>query len=150
MRRQMELACRLKRPVSFHCRRAWEPLLKALDDLPLPSGFVVHSYSGSPELITEFCKRGGYISFSGSLTRSRNRRAQAACVATPEERLLIETDAPDMSPSIGDNPPETNVSNEPANLVHILQALANYRGQPLDRLAERTMRNARLLFRVDS
>ncbi len=146
---QLTLARRLERLVSIHCRRAWAALLHALDEAgPLPAGFVVHAYSGSPEFVELICARGGYISFSGSLTYPRNRRARACCVAVPEDRLLIETDAPDMIPSIAGRPASDLRRNEPGNLVHVLEAVARCREQSISRIAELTMRNACRLFRV--
>ena len=148
--RQLELARRFERPVSIHCRKAWESLLQGLDRVgPLPAGFVVHAYSGSPEMVPAICERGGYVSFSGTLTRHRNHRAQAACMVVPEDRLLIETDAPDMLPEIpGRQPAPDEPPNEPANLAYVAAAMAQYRAMPLEMVAGLTTDNARRLFRV--
>ncbi len=146
---QLALARRLDRPVSIHCRRAWAAILHELNKAgPLSAGFVVHAYSGSLEFVELLCARGGYISFSGSLTHPRNRRARACCVAVPEDRLLIETDAPDMMPLIAGRPPSANGRNEPGNLVVVLETVARCRERSMSRIAELTMRNARRLFRV--
>lgn len=146
---QLALARRFDRPASIHCRRAWAALLQVLDETgPRSAGFVVHAYSGSPDFIALLCARGGFISFSGSLTHSRNRRARACCVAVPDDRLLIETDAPDMMPSIAGQPPAFKARNEPGNLEFVLEAVARCREQSVSRIAELTTRNARRLFRV--
>jgi len=147
----LELARRLGRPASVHCRRAWSALLDALDRAGgLPAGFVVHSYSGSRELIGPLAARGGHFSFSGSITYPRNRRGRLAAEAVPPDRLLIETDAPDLLPrpaaeaagAAGGEPPP----NEPAHLAHVLLALAEIRRAAPEPLAEQIWKNAARVF----
>lgn len=147
-REQLRLARELHRPISIHCRRAWEPLLGALREAgPLPAGFVVHSYSGSAEQIAPLADLGGFFSFSGSLTWPTNQRSRKAAAAVPEERLLIETDAPDLLPHMPDQPqPAHGEPNEPANLVYVLRELSAARKVPSETLGERLLGNALRLF----
>jgi len=145
---QLDLARRLNRPVSIHCRRAWERLLSVLGSSePLPRGFMIHSYSGGPELVKPLADLGAYFSFSGSITRSGNRRGHRAAREVPADRLLAETDAPDLPPVIhdGDGVIEPAV-NEPSNLRFIIAALADLRASSIEELAELTWNNACRLF----
>ena len=142
---QFALSISLKRPASLHCRRAFGRLLELLPQFGKhPVGFVVHSFSGAAELVAPLEKLGAYFSFSGSITRSGNKRGHAALRAVPADRLLLETDAPDLMPVIAGRVPEG--ANEPANLVHILRAAAELRGTTEDALAALTWTNAQRLF----
>lgn len=139
---QLELAKRLKRPVSIHCRNAWGRLIELLDECGgLPRGMLIHCFGGSAEVATELVKRGGYISFSGSITRPNNRKAGPAIQAVPADRILIETDAPDIMPSTA-----AGDLNEPANLLHVLARAAELRGMGEAELATLTFSNAVRFF----
>ncbi len=142
---QLRLAAGLMRPVSIHCRQAWDALLRVLTAAgPLPRGFVIHSYSGSAEMIPTLVAIGAHFSFSGSITLSHNRRGRASAAAVPSDRLLIETDAPDIPPFIANTGrPDFN---EPRHLVHVLETLAALRNLPCDVLADLTWRNACRFF----
>ncbi|MBN1269067.1 MAG: TatD family hydrolase, partial [Kiritimatiellae bacterium] len=96
-RAQIEIARELGRPLSVHCRRAWDRMLSFLGETGAPpAGIIFHAYSGSPELVRPLVELGGFISFSGSITRSGNKRGHRSAREVPADRLLIETDAPDM------------------------------------------------------
>lgn len=139
---QLELAKRLNRPVSIHCRQAWGRLIELLDQFgELPRGMLIHCFGGSAEVATELVKRDGYISFSGSITRPNNKKAGPAIRAVPDDRILIETDAPDILPATA-----TGTLNEPANLRLVLSRAAELRGAPEEDLAALTFRNAERFF----
>jgi len=141
---QVELALKLGRPVSIHCRNAWEALDKALVQLGrLQRGFVIHSYSGSTETITSLRNSGAFFSFSGSITRPNNRKGRKAAAEVPLDRLLIETDSPDIPPTI---PGRTVAVNEPANLIYVLREIAAIRNMPEEEIASYTWNNACRLF----
>jgi TatD DNase family protein len=143
---QLRLAKELGRPVSIHCRRAWDVMPSLLEGMGgLPAGFVLHSYSGSSELVEPLAKLGAYFSFSGSITYHRNKRGHNAVKAVPLDRLLIETDSPDLMPVIG-AAKNDDMPNEPANLVHVLRKIAELRDMPEDELAELTWKNAERVF----
>lgn len=145
-RAQMAVAAELGRPVSIHCRKAWAALLEVLDELPeLPPGVVVHSFSGSRELVEQLADKGVHFSFSGSITLSGNKRAHRTVPHVPAERLLIETDAPDIPPVI-DGRRDYEHPNEPSLLVHILDRVAELRGAGREEIAGLTTRNAERLF----
>jgi len=138
-RLQMELALDLDRPVSVHIRKAWGALLETLDNLPhLPPAVIVHAYSGGAELVPALAERNVFFSFSGSLTRPGNRRGTAAAVAVPADRLLLESDAPDLAPVQA----PAGRPNEPAFLRHTAETLARLRGLTLEETAALTWTNA--------
>jgi TatD DNase family protein len=139
---QLRLARELNRPVTIHCRKAWGKLLEILKQQGgVPSGGVLHTYSGSAEMVPVFEEMGLYISFSGAITRPGSKRAHRALAAVSPERLLIETDSPDILP-VG----ATGELNEPANLVIIARCVAALLGKSFDEVAELTYKNAERLF----
>jgi len=149
---QLRLAKALERPACIHCRKAWDIILPILDDVGgLPAGFILHSYSGSAELVSPLAAMGAYFSFSGTITWHRNERGRRAVVAVPTDRLLIETDSPDLMPAeavaTGNASPTAMKLNEPCNLVHVLHTVAALRNISVQALADRTWENAcRLLL----
>ena len=149
---QLEIARKFDRPVTIHCRRAWGRLIELLDQFgELPHGMLIHCFGGSAEIASELVRRGAYISFSGSITRPNARKAGPAIRAVPDDRLLIETDAPDILPFSVDEASclvvEDRLINEPANLCHIVAKAAELRGISEERLAELTFNNALRFFR---
>ena len=126
----LELATGRNLPLSIHCLRAWGPLLDCLRKHPLPErGFLLHSYGGSTELVPELVELGAYFSFSGAFLDPRKSKVREAFRAVPLERILIETDAPDMLPPPEGRPldlldPDGRPLNHPANLPAIADGLA--------------------------
>jgi len=147
---QLDLARHLGRPVSLHCRRAFERLVPLLREVgPLPAGFVVHSFSGAQHHIEPLAALGGYFSFSGTITYTRNKRAHRNAASVPAERLLIETDAPDMYPMLAGVAPGSGAEkpvNVPENLVYTATYVARLRGMEVGDLAALTTANAGRLF----
>ena len=140
---QLKLAHKLNRPVSIHCRKAWADLASMLKQYGLPNGGVIHSWSGAPDLVPLFEKAGASISFSGSITHDRNKRGRASAAVVSEERLLIETDSPDIPPRGG-----AEGENEPANLVKIAEKIAELRGKTVEEIGELTYVNACGIFKT--
>jgi len=139
---QLEIARKFERPATIHCRQAWGRLIKLLDEFgELPRGMLIHCFGGSAEIAQELVKRGAYISFSGSITRPNNKKAGPAIRSVPDERILIETDAPDIMPH-----GIAGEYNEPANLRYVLSKAAELRGISEETLAELTFRNAERFF----
>lgn len=149
---QLSLATRLGRPVSAHCRRAWGRMMELLDDHGWPpSGIVFHAYSGGPELVAQLVRRGAFFSFAGTITSDKNVRGREAVAAVPEDRLLAETDAPDMPPVLPEESSWRHLLhhqkiNEPANLVHVVATIDRLRGWPDGQAAAVTARNAETFF----
>ncbi len=123
---QLAIASDRNLPLSIHCLKAWGPLLDILENHPLPArGFLLHSYSGSTELVPQFSKLGAYFSFSGYFLHPRKSKVIETFQTIPKDRLLLETDAPDMLP------PRTYIThpladslNHPGNLATIATAIS--------------------------
>jgi TatD DNase family protein len=141
-REQLALAATHDLPIILHVLRAHDRALAILREVGVPArGGVLHSYSGSPELVPEYAELGLCFSFAGPVTFQGARRPLEAVRAVPIERLLLETDAPDQTPE-----PHRPGRNEPAFLPAIARAVAQARGVPASTLAAETTRNARRLF----
>ncbi len=148
---QLELAARLGRPVVLHGARAWERLAEVLAPFSgrLPA-FVLHGFGGSSEALRRLLALGGRVSFAGTVCAPRAARARAAAAAVPEDRLLVETDSPDLFP-VGGLPAGGALAagaplNQPANLSLVLEEVARLRACPAEALADLTERNARQAF----
>lgn len=141
---QLKLAAEQGRPAAIHCRKAWGRMLEILRaHADFEAGVHIHSFSGSVESLRSVCAMGARVSWSGAVTHPGNRRGQAAVQAVPLNRLLIETDSPDLAPDGAD----TRSVNEPANLPLVLRCIASLRGLPPGELAEIAWSNSCRLFR---
>jgi TatD DNase family protein len=120
----VRLAVSLGLPVLVHCRKAFQRTLRILQDEDAHhTGGIMHAYSGSPEMAREFIRLGFAISISGMVTRDRAVRLHGLVHALPLETLVLETDAPDLTPQRYNGLP-----NQPAFLVETLQAVARIKG----------------------
>lgn len=139
---QLKLAMKYKVPVSLHCRKAWSLMAEILErEGGLPFGGVIHAYSGSGEMVKIYENLGASISFSGSVTKPKNKRVAEAVKQVSPDRLLIETDSPDILPEGADGP-----LNEPAFIRYVLQAVAEKRGEPLEKVAQMTYENSMRIY----
>jgi TatD DNase family protein len=144
-RTQLELARELKRPVSIHCRRAWGKITDILRGYGLfPEGILMHSFSGSVEIMELLQSINAYFSFSGAITLSNNKRAQRMVRAVPADRLLSETDAPDIPPVLPDH--RRAKLSEPAHVRLVVQHIATLRNITATETARITTCNAERLF----
>ena len=141
----LALARDLERPVNIHIRKAWDALLQILKKTgPLKIPGLVHSFSGSAELVKVLVRYNLNISFSGSVTRPGAKKVVTALKAVPEDRILLETDSPDIYPSVPD--PEPHGLNEPKNLPAIAQIAANRAGVPVQDFVRQAYANALGMF----
>lgn len=141
---QLELARAHRLPVLLHVFRAQEAAVRLLERFgPLPAGGVLHSYSGSHELVKRWRKLGFHFSFTGPVTYPGSTRIHAAAREVPDALLLVESDAPDQPPSR-----HRGERNEPARLPLVVEALAALRGETSARLGELTTANAHRLFGI--
>lgn len=151
-RAQLKLARYYQKPAMVHVLRAWDWLMKILkDEKPPAAGLLLHGFGGPADLIEPLIDKNAYFSVAGNILRADKTRAHVAVRKIPADRLLIETDAPDMPPPIQyciqdvktiDGKPR----NEPANLPLILEGIANLRDEPPQRLAEIVSQNADSFF----
>ncbi len=137
---QLELARSLDLPVVIHDREAHGDILTALHARPGVRG-VLHSYSGSAEMVKELCRMGFYISFSGTVTFRNARRVAEAAAVVPESRLLMETDCPYLTPH-----PHRGELNHSGYLSYTNAALAQIRGISPQACAALTAENACRFF----
>ncbi len=137
---QLELAERLDLPVIIHDRDAHGDIFEIILRHPNVRG-VMHSFSGSPEMVREYTRRGWYISFSGTLTFKNAPRVREAAQAVPRERLLVETDCPYLAPH-----PMRGSLNHSGLLVHTIEALAGLWECSVQDAVDVTRRNAETLF----
>jgi TatD DNase family protein len=103
---------------------------------------VMHSFTGSAQGAAECVELGLHISFAGMVTYKKSAALRQVAGEVPAHRILIETDAPYLSP----HPKRGQRPNEPALLVHTAACLAEQRGEPLDAFSRQTTQNARELF----
>jgi TatD DNase family protein len=107
---------------------------------------VMHSFCGSAEAARQFLEWGMYISFAGMVTFKKNHGLRESAAGIPEDRLLVETDSPYLSP----HPCRSQRPNTPALVRYTLQCLAEARGVPEQDLARRTTENALRLFGINA
>jgi TatD DNase family protein len=151
---QLRLAGELRKPVFLHCREAAADLQTALQAaLPsLSAPLVVHCFTGSEEEVVRFLALGPlvHVGFTGWLCDEREGRAEAlarAVQAVPLDRLLLETDAPYLTPrSCGASNKARPRRNEPALLPHVAAAVAAAKGLTYEEVAAATTANALRVF----
>jgi TatD DNase family protein len=151
---QLRWAAENNRPASVHCVRAWHPLLEVLRQTPiLQSGFLLHAYGGSVEMIKPLSDLGAYFSFNTAHIDPRKTRQRAAFRAVPTDRLLVETDAPATPPLAPTytlpNTPDGASLNHPANLAAAYKDLARLREIPLPDLESIVAHNFKRLFKSE-
>jgi TatD DNase family protein len=140
---QLRLSAKLNRPVSIHCRKAFGRMLGILKEhSDIRISGAIHSYSGPPDLVPAIINAGLHISFSGSLTFPNSKRAHASAAIVPADRLLVETDSPDIKP-FGC----ASFVNEPANIVFVIEKLAEIRKVSVEEIELCCWENAKRLFR---
>ena len=139
----LELAGRLDKPVSIHCRECEEELIAHLRGWAKPIRGVLHSFCGTLDQAEAFLEIGLHLSFAGMLTfanKSLDPLREAARHA-PLDRILVETDSPYLSPH-----PMRGKHNEPGRVAITAGKLAEVREITHAELAEATTRNAQRLF----
>lgn len=138
---QLAIALQRNLPVSIHCLHCWGTMLDVLRNNELPQcGFLLHSYGGPKEMLYDFLELGAYFSLSGYFLHERNQGRRDLFSTLPEDRLLIETDAPEM-------PLPGQARSQPDDLLAIYEAMTTIRGMKLAVLCELIESNAYRLFR---
>lgn len=141
-RKQMELANKLGVPVIIHDREAHGDCMEVVNAFPDVKG-IFHSFSGSAEMATELVKLGWYISFSGPVTYKNAKQPKEACKVVPSDRILIETDAPYLTPV-----PHRGELNRSTYMYFTALTIANERGVSIEEIEKITNENARRIFRI--
>ena len=143
-RRQLRLAGDLGLPVLIHCRRAFQRTLRILQEEQCGrQGGIMHAFSGSVEMAREFIRLGFAIAVSGTVTWTNAERPLRLARELPLEQLVLETDAPDMTPQR-----YRGQSNRPAWIAETAACVAAVRGIPVEMLAAATTATARRVLRL--
>lgn len=143
-RRQMDLAYKLGKRVVVHDREAHGDCMEVVREF---KGKVIgefHSFSGSYEMATELVKLGWYISFSGTVTFKNAANVVRSVTAVPDDRLLIETDAPYLAPV-----PYRGKTNTSAYMYETAKKIAEIRGTSVESIAEMTLTNGKSFFGIN-
>jgi TatD DNase family protein len=143
-RSQLRIAIQAGLPVLIHCRKAMGGLLSILEQEGVGRvGGVMHAFSGSPESARDCVRLGLHISLAGTVTWEGAVRPPAVAASVPLDRLLLETDAPDLTPE-----PHRGETNLPHYLLETAHRVALIRGISPAELAQATTANALRLFRL--
>ncbi|HEV2998353.1 MAG TPA: TatD family hydrolase [Solirubrobacteraceae bacterium] len=137
---QIELARELSKPLVIHTRAAAEETLAQLEAEAEGVGVVMHCFS-MPEHLGECLGRGYAISFAGNVTYKNATDLAEAARGVPDDRLLVETDAPYLTPQA-----VRKERNQPAFVAHTLAFLAELRGVSLEELGAVVERTAARVF----
>jgi TatD DNase family protein len=137
---QIALAAELGKPLVIHTRAASRETLDQLAAEADGVSVVMHCFS-MPEQLDECLRRGYTVSFAGNVTYPKAGELAAAAARVPQERLLVETDAPYLTPQ-----PVRKHRNQPAFVAHTVRFLAELRGVGVAMLSEALERNAARVF----
>lgn len=140
--RQMEWARKTGYPVIIHDREAHGDCMDMIRRFPEVTG-ILHSFSGSVEMVTELVRRGWYISFSGVITFKNAAKILDCVRAVPDDRLLLETDCPYLAPV-----PVRGSTNHSGNLIYTARAAADVRGTDIETICRMTAQNAACVYRL--
>lgn len=144
LRVQIELALEHGLPMIFHVREAFDDFWPVFDSYEGIRG-VVHSFTDTQKNLEELLARGLYVGVNGIATFTKNEDQKKMFRNIPLERLLLETDAPFLTPV-----PKRGTMNEPANVWLVAKFLAELRGQAIEDLARTTTQNAQKLFSLNA
>lgn len=131
LRWHIDLAVETGKTLMIHNREADAEVLRVLADAPAPPRTMLHCFSSPLEVAKEAIDRGYILSFAGNVTFKRNEEMRQAAALVPAGQLLIETDAPYMTPE-----PYRGARNEPSFIGHTAACVAQVRGMRVEELAE--------------
>lgn len=154
--RHIDLAKKHVLPLIIHCRNtrvfgeessedAYEDLLQILESTPDIPKCILHCASGPATYIQRALALGAYISFAGNVTYPSASNIRALVSLVPDDRILIETDAPFLSPQS-----KRGTTNEPAYMVETCQQIADIRAVSFDEIDRLTTANAKRIFGISS
>lgn len=146
---QLELAKKLSKPIVLHCRdskagstgKAYPQMIEILKNGCTKNGGVVHSYTGSLEEAKQFLDLGLYLGFNGIITFAR--QYDEIVIHTPLESILLETDAPYLTPE-----PYRGQRNEPLYVVEVAKKIAELKDISVEEVITNTTKNTLKLFKI--
>ncbi len=143
--RQISLALDLKLPIIVHDRDAHEDTLAILkNENAKTTGGVLHCFTGSVEMAREVLKNNFYISIAGPVTFKNARKLIDVVKYIPDDRLMIETDCPYLTPE-----PFRGKRNDSSYIRYTADKIAEIKGRSVEEIARITTENARRLFNID-
>jgi TatD DNase family protein len=142
-RAQLELAAELSKPVIIHSRDAATDVMATLEEFAKLTDCTgtLHSYFDDLDIAQRAFAIGLYIGVTGPITFKKAERERETIMQVPLDRILIETDAPFLTPV-----PHRGERNEPAFVKHTAEMIARVRGQSIETVARQTTHNAEKLF----
>lgn len=140
----VEWAKRYDKALVIHTRSSVDEAIETLRRVTPPDRLVFHCWSGDRSQMDRALDLGSFVSFAGNVTFKSAGDLRELVPVVPEDRLLVETDAPYLSPV-----PHRGKPNEPANVALVGAAVAEARGEPVEAVAEATRGNARRLLGLD-
>ena len=143
-RKQLQLAVELNLPVILHSREAETDTLNIMQEFPVPSHGVAHSFTSSIEMARNLVEMGWYLGINGIVTFKNAEDLRKVVRWLPLDRLLLETDSPFLAPT-----PFRGKPNKPAHIPLIATFIAELREISLEELAQQTTANAQCLFNFD-
>ena len=141
--RQIELANELKLPLSIHTRDAIDDMISIIRNYKIENSGVLHCCPFNRELVKHGVDNGLYIGFGGTSTFKNSKNAKEILNMVPDDRILIETDSPYLSPE-----PKRGTRNDSSNLKYIIEKLAEYKEIEPEKMAKLTYENAKKLFKI--
>jgi TatD DNase family protein len=133
---QLVLSAKTQKPIVIHTREAWDDTLAIMREHGLPHGGMMHCFTGGPAEAEQALELGFHLSFGGILTFPKADDVRKSAALAPENRLLVETDAPYLAPV-----PHRGKRNEPSFIVETVRRLAELRGWSPEQAADVTTRN---------
>lgn len=142
-RRHIAAARETGLPLVIHAREADDDIARILEEESAKGAFpfVLHCFTGGPELAKRGIALGGYVSFSGVITFKKSEALRTVAAGLPADRILVETDAPYLAPE-----PFRGKRNEPAFVTNTARALADARGVDFETVSKQTTENFFRLF----
>ncbi|KRL65616.1 TatD family hydrolase [Companilactobacillus versmoldensis] len=141
---QLDVAKQYNMPVSIHCRDAFDDMYPILKDHDLSkSGIIMHSFNGDVDWLNKFLDLGLWVSYSGVVSFKNAPEVHESAKATPLDRMLVETDAPYLTPE-----PYRGHKNEPGYTRYVVDAIAKLKDVTPDEVAEHTFNNAKKVYNL--
>jgi len=142
---QIALADKLGKVIVIHTREAFDDTMTIIADSGVSGDrFVFHSFTGDADQARRILDIGAMVSFSGIATFKTADDIRGGAAIVPDDRIMVETDAPYLSPV-----PVRNVRpNQPAYVAHVATCLAELRGVDVEQFAEQTTSNAERFFGI--
>ncbi|MGP5507141.1 TatD family hydrolase [Corynebacterium flavescens] len=145
LRWHIDLAVESAKTLMIHNREADEALLRILAESPQPRAVMLHCFSSPLQVAREALERGYILSFAGNVTFKRNEELREASRIAPAGQLLVETDAPYMTPE-----PFRGSRNEPALIGHTYRCIAEARRVPVEELVQEVNNTFDAVYRLGS